>query len=500
MKYQITLLLSTFISLIQSEVLFVLEHFRHGATGPSDLDSEGKDLMGNTWNKTEIDELTPIGVRMQYILGLYFADRYGHLFADKYDPKTIYVSSVNDSKAIQSAIAHTSAFYFGEGKKLSNDTKEKAKPPVDDLNETKIEDLKDEALPGYFQTIPIHLFHPYEHDFLLQEEDGDCSAVKEIRESNLETGVFNKIKDNFENKEYLNLSIWNNTKLINITNPLEKIRLICEDFFVNDANNGTFTLLKEAFKNNYTKFDDFNSSCKEALSAKLFNYIFNSEQIYFTYVTQSKQMRKMLDYMNKRRDEFITIKCLDEKEKPLDYTKPKIVIWSGLDSTVAGTQMFFNQLHKELNELKNMEKITFEKDYNENITIYPTYASSIFIELNWDENYKDNCSKEQMNETKEYDQFDKFFNVQYLINGISFANYTYDNFKKAFERIVVDDDVIDNYCNFKLGTKNDGMFLIVCIVFVVFILIGSLCSSMYFYNGIRKNEHRKSFVGPLHAV
>jgi hypothetical protein len=105
-----------------------------------------------------------------------------------------------------------------------------------------------------------------------------------------------------------------------------------------------------------------------------------------------------------------------------------------------------------------------------------------------------------MNNTTDLDDNDSCFYVQYFINGISYANYTYDNFKQAFRRIVVDDDVVDNYCNFKLGTKNNGAFLIVCIVFVVIILIGSVCSSTYFYNGIRKNENKKSFVGPLHAV
>ena len=497
MKYQITLLLSTFISLIQSEVLFVLEHFRHGATGPSELDKYGKDLMKNTWDETEVDELTPIGIRMQYILGLYFADRYKHLIPDKYDPKTIYVSSVNDSKAIQSAIAHTSAFYFGKSEELNDQTKERAIPPAyemsQELNNT-IGNLGKATLPGRFQTIPIHIFHPYEHDFLLQEEYGDCSAVKEIRESNLETEVFKKIKDEFENK-YLNLSFWNDSEIINKISPLEKISLICEDFFVNDANNSTLTLLKEAFNNDETKFNEFISSCKEALSAKLFNYTFNSNQPYFTIITQNQPMNKMLTYMEKRKNEFIKNCSNNPTQEDLDYTKPKIVIWSGLDSTMAGTQMFFHLINYGVEvEAKNIS-------YN-NITIYPTYASSIFIELNWNETYNETekCHKNNMTDTNDTENYDECFYVNYLINGKSYANYTYNFFKKVLNKKFMDDDVMDNYCNFKLVTKNDGMFLIVCIVFVVIILIGSVCSSMYFFNGIRKTENRKSIVGPLDIV
>ena len=160
-------------------------------------------------------------------------------------------------------------------------------------------------------------------------------------------------------------------------------------------------------------------------------------------------------------------------------------------------QMFFHLINYEF----QAHNIPYAPEFN-NITIYPTYASNIFIELNWNEtdNENETCSKTKMNDTNSTEQYDKCFYVNYLINGKSYANYTYSFFKKVVNRKFMDDDVIDNYCNFKLGTKNDGMFLIVCIVFVVFILIGSLCSSMYFYNGIRKNENKKSFVGPLHAV
>ena len=502
MKYQITLLLSTIISLIQSELLFVLEHFRHGATGPSNhLDSNGKDLMNNTWNESEIDELTPIGTRMQYILGLHFAKRYERLFSSIYNPKEIYVSSTNDAKTIQSAIAHTSAFYFNHSEELNETYINKTYPPAynitEDLNMNNIiEELGSDPLPGKFQTIPVHIFHPFDHDFLLQELNGDCLPVEETRESNLDTPELKEIIDNF-NKNYSD--IWNFSQQSQKKLSFEQISLICDDFFVNDVNNKDLSSLNEILKNNSIELSDFSSSCKDFLSAGLFNYTFNLNQRYFTLVTQSPPMKKMLKYMDKRRDEFIQSCAGQIHTNDIDYTKPKIVIWSGLNSTVAGTQMFFNQLNTQLNELKKSNTTTFDKEY-EYIMEYPTYASNIFIEFHWNEADAAKCSMAQMNDPNNTEQYNHCFYVQYLINGKSYASYNYEHFKQAFERIVVDNDVVDNYCNFKFVKKNDDTFLIVCIVFVAIILIGCLCSSVYFYNGIRKTENKRSIIGPLNVT
>jgi hypothetical protein len=52
-----------------SQLRFVFSIFRHGSRAPGNLDkSTGKDLFGNQWNLES--ELTPIGIRQQYLNGI----------------------------------------------------------------------------------------------------------------------------------------------------------------------------------------------------------------------------------------------------------------------------------------------------------------------------------------------------------------------------------------------------------------------------------------------
>jgi hypothetical protein len=107
----VVIIICTFISLSHSKLLFVLEHFRHGARNPCDnLDGEGKDYMGIKWNK--LGELNEIGTRMHYVLGLYVFEKYKDFLSKTYNPFEIHVSSTNLPRTIQSAMAHTNAFYY----------------------------------------------------------------------------------------------------------------------------------------------------------------------------------------------------------------------------------------------------------------------------------------------------------------------------------------------------------------------------------------------------
>ena len=68
------LLLPIILPLIKSEIIFVFEHFRHGARGPgfgliNPVEvRELTDMYGIVWDNN--GELTDIGMRMEYILGV----------------------------------------------------------------------------------------------------------------------------------------------------------------------------------------------------------------------------------------------------------------------------------------------------------------------------------------------------------------------------------------------------------------------------------------------
>ena len=91
-------------TLTQNEVIFVLEHFRHGARSPSELNENDLDTLGEKWNG--LQELTNVGLRQHYLLGNHIRNKYPELINyQKYNPKEIEVLSTITNRTIMSARA-----------------------------------------------------------------------------------------------------------------------------------------------------------------------------------------------------------------------------------------------------------------------------------------------------------------------------------------------------------------------------------------------------------
>lgn len=499
----VVIIICTFISLSHSKLLFVLEHFRHGARNPCDnLDGNGTDYMGFQWDK--LGELNEIGTRMHYVLGLYVFEKYKDFLSETYNPFEIHVSSTNLSRTIQSAMAHTNAFYYNTSKKVNVDWYDtKYYPPVGSTDniEGKIRDLDKSSLPLNYQTMPIHIFHPADHDFLLQEENGDCSKVKSQRSQNLKNSP--KVKEQvkhfnsaygtnllkFQGKypdgeiDEKNQTMLNETYLTNFT----YYNYICDHFIADYTKGLNLTYLESnlTLSDPLLNLTTFEKDCQELLSVKLFDIVFNSNQSQFTRMTQTPPMRKMINYFNNRRNislsSFISDKTnIDQIEKG----KPRFVIWSGHDTTVGGTQMFFNELNKELKVScdPNSPRSKDGEFCENNITqfkVNPTYAGSVFIEFHINDNF--------LNETKNItseDKFDKYndkFFVKYYINGQEY--YTYDNyteFLNAANKILASDSEVESYCNFGYRKETRRTSLSITLLILIFIAaIAATCAFMF---------------------
>ena len=62
-------LISSFLFLnTNGRLVFLYTHFRHGARGPVELNDNFEDNLGEKW--TSLGELTGVGERMHYLLGL----------------------------------------------------------------------------------------------------------------------------------------------------------------------------------------------------------------------------------------------------------------------------------------------------------------------------------------------------------------------------------------------------------------------------------------------
>ena len=150
------------------KLVFAELHFRHEVRAPDALDPNGtgKDMFGIKWKSP--GELTPIGKRMEYLLGLRNRQRYiidqENFISEVYDPHEIAVYSSDQNRTLQSAVSHIQGFYpvfLHNGEKLQPEQCDKAVPPLDISNVTEIEEqkdfLNDSALPYYMNIIPIHI-------------------------------------------------------------------------------------------------------------------------------------------------------------------------------------------------------------------------------------------------------------------------------------------------------------------------------------------------------
>ena len=109
-------LLLLFISLTSEKLLFVYEHSRHGNRGPgfggpgaNPPNKENKDAFRIKWDGN--GEITNIGIRMHYLLGVALREKYDNFLSKVYNPNEILVISTNMSRTLMSIQAQLQGLY-----------------------------------------------------------------------------------------------------------------------------------------------------------------------------------------------------------------------------------------------------------------------------------------------------------------------------------------------------------------------------------------------------
>ena len=108
---------------ISDKIIFVSTHFRHGARAPMKVDSNYKDHIREVW--TNPGELTGVGQRMLYLLGMRNRNRYietYHFLSETFDSHELLVYSTAFNRTILSAYAQLQGLYpesYGLGEKLN---------------------------------------------------------------------------------------------------------------------------------------------------------------------------------------------------------------------------------------------------------------------------------------------------------------------------------------------------------------------------------------------
>ena len=145
------------------KLVFVQTLCRHGARAPINL-KNGTDMLGVNWESP--GEITPIGKRMEYLLGLINRDRYitgkYKFLSDKFNPHELLIYSSDVNRTLESMTSQIQGLYPASSErvdKLTPDQYNVSFPPIniniEDI-EKEAKKLNDSALPNYMTVIPIH--------------------------------------------------------------------------------------------------------------------------------------------------------------------------------------------------------------------------------------------------------------------------------------------------------------------------------------------------------
>ena len=177
-------------------------------------------------------------------------------------------------------------------------------------------------------------------------------------------------------------------------------------------------LIQECFEFSGLNFRDWISGDKDRTLATL---------------ETSKIMREFIYYMKRRIDTDINKENIEEKLE--DYSKPKMLMISGHDTTISALEMFF-------------VKVFFNN--NESYYIHPKFASQVAFEIT-----TFNGDKKDENGTVINKTYEDYY-INYYFNDKLIFNYTVEEFIKKVEPALWSDSKIDTYCKFDQKEGGDS--------------------------------------------
>ena len=426
--------------------VFVFTHFRHGARAPQGYIDQ-KELLDYALEKWENPgELTGMGQRMHYLLGLrnrerYIEKTYKHFLSDKFDPHEILIYSSSLNRTILSATAQLQGLYPEEkGEELLEGQKDLAVPRVNLSAEiqAKLEALGVNALPHKISLAPVRMISPLEKKIIIYDIPQCLFRRDEMRKKNeKEKDSLKNITEFFKEKYLVKLKpIYDKYE-----NPydIHFIDKFCDGYIagytegrpmktIMDTGIDREEMLKYCYEFSALNFRDWISGDKERTLATL---------------EVSKLMREFIHYAKERIKIDKDNRTEEVQADKKDYSKPKMMMISAHDSTVSTLEMFF-------------AKVFANND--DNFYRYPYFATQVALEVVIDE------SIPQENIT------DLDYKIKYFFNDEEVFMKNMTDFINAVEPKLFTDQYIDEYCNFTqpvIKTEEKKTFFYLTITFSV---------------------------------
>jgi len=449
------------IDVSKNKLIFVELQSRHGARGPLHLDENNKDIIGQEWLYP--GELTGVGQRMEYILGLrnryrYITNTY-HFLKEKYDPHELLVLSTNLNRTLLSMTSQLQGFYpmiEENAEKLDQKQMNFSTPPVNCENENitkEINKLNDLSLPYYMNIIPIHMIHPSEKIIVVYDYT-DCKPIVEklTNKTRDESEYLNNIRKYFIGNYSKNLE-----KYIkfpdNFAYEFDDIGKIC-DAVIADYTEGKN--LNDFIEKTTIDLNTLVDECKNILGSSFRDKLYGDKNKTVLLLEESMLLKEMIYYMKLRVDADIEGIAENIDKNVSDYSRPKMVIISGHDTTLAAQILYLIKIF----------------NLDENIYTLPTYTAQVAVEVTRQDDIKG----------KKYSDY----NVSFYFNDKLFFNITMDKFIETVDKNTWSKEQIDKFCYVENANKNKSKknklslktiilitisILVVCLLIVIIFLV-----------------------------
>ena len=372
----------------KSEIVFVFEHFRHGARSSVFIDKHNTDIYDIKWIGD--GELTSVGMRMLYLIGVHIRTKYSNIINKNTTQKELVVYSTDLNRTILSAESQLLGMFPPEkGEIINNSLRKYSYPPNEVPIEAQIEidKLGDISIPSQIRAIPINFFHKEKKPYLLTEET-ECPRTKYIKQMNYKKKDVQNFIKNFREKY---ADKWIKYFNINDKSIFENYYFLLEvtDHFISSYIHKRKNL--KFFEDEGINLKEYYEECIKFKNISMFEIETTQE---LGIMAASPIFKDMITYM----DNIINLYKSDEIKTKSNKTT-KFVMYSGHDYIISAVQLYLNSIFNTP-------------------CFYPGFAANQFFELH----KKDDSDEKNFKE-------DDFF-LQYLYNGELILNVSYPEFKK----------------------------------------------------------------------
>ena len=381
------LLLITLITKCNTEIIFVFEHFRHGARSSVFIDKHNTDIYDIKWIGD--GELTSVGMRMLYLIGVHIRTKYHNIINKYISSEELIVYSTDLNRTILSAESQLLGMFPPEKGEIIEDAFKKYSFPPNEIPleaQSEIDELGNVSIPSKIRAIPINFFHKEKKPYLLTEES-DCPRTKYIKQQNYKKKDVQDFIKNFREKyddkwmEYFNIkdkSIFDNYYFL----------LEVTDHFISSYIHKRKNL--KFFEDEGINLKEYYEECIKFKNISMYEIETTQE---LGIMAASPIFKEMLYYM----DNIINLNIKNDTEKKNKTTK--FIMYSGHDYIIAAVQLYLNSIFNTP-------------------CFYPGFAANQFFELHKSDNANNSKLKEED------------FYLQYLYNGELILNVSYSEFKK----------------------------------------------------------------------